>query len=111
MTVDQAANVQAYAAIAGIRCGSFDEEMFRFAYMRPVRLLTWQLIVYFRLVRKQVRNDKVYSELEHLAARWDRWSDAAPHFFREGEVIVGVPYDKLPMPTDRERRKPRRMRR
>ncbi len=68
---------------------------------------TWEslrCLGYFRVVRKQVRNDKVYSELEHLAARWDRWSDAAPHFFREGEVIVGVPYDKLPMPTDRERR-------
>ena len=92
---------------AGIRCGSFDERMFRFAYMRPVRLLSWQLIRYIRLIRERARNDKVYSELEQLAAKWDRWSDAAPHFFRDGEVIVGVPYEKLPVPTDNERRRPR----
>lgn len=90
---------------AGIRCGSFDEEMFRFAYMRPVRLLCWQLILYLRHVRKQARNDKLYSELERLAARWDRWSDAAPHFFRDGQVIVGVSYAQLPMPTEEDKRR------
>lgn len=92
---------------AGIRCGAFDEEMFRFAYMKPVRVLYWQLAPYIHMIRKQAKNDRIFSELRFIAARWDRWSDAAPHFFLDGEVILDVPYDELPMPTEAERRNPK----
>ncbi|WP_158409252.1 DUF4760 domain-containing protein [Fimbriimonas ginsengisoli] len=92
---------------AGVNCGVHDEQYVRLAGSRSFRIRFWENANYIAAVRESNRNPNLWIELERLCEKWDRWSNASPHFFENGQVVVGVPFEELRVPSEQERWKPR----